>query len=150
MTAGYARVFRRIWRDEKFRTLSRDEKLAVLYLLSGQSNRIGYFAFSLALAAEDLGLDLDECRACIARGCAQLGWEYDASSGVILVPTWWKWNHPTSYDALTGYLTDLRDVPRSPLFARFVKCATALRSAYRPVFMKAIRHAERAVAQAVE
>jgi hypothetical protein len=142
MTQGYSKIFRRIWRDEKFRALAPNEKLAAFYLLSGQSNRIGYFAFSMALAAEELGLPLDECRARISSSGAALGWALDEPSGVVLIPTWWKWNPPPNPDALKGALTDLQDVPRSSLLPQFIRASEHLRPEYRPVFAKAIRPLE--------
>jgi hypothetical protein len=149
MTLGYAKVFRRVWRDERLRALTRNDKLTAIYLLSGQSNRLGYFALSVALAAEDLGIDIGDCRESIRRVCATLGWPWDEETGVLLISTWWKWNHPPNYDALKGYLTDLEDVPRSPLLVRFVEGARFLGQRYRPIFTKAIERLDETVLETV-
>ena len=52
--ARYRKIDPRTWKDEKFRGLSSEEQLIVFYVLTAQSNRIGLFNFSPAMAAEDL------------------------------------------------------------------------------------------------
>jgi hypothetical protein len=141
MTQGYAKIFRRIWDDEKFRALTSGDKLTALYLLSGPSNRVGFFVISVSLAAEKCRVRARFCQKSIRTVCDALGWLWDERTNVILIPTWWKWNHPPSYDALTGYLTDLQDVPRSPLWAQFIEGAQCLRPEYRELFAKIIHRA---------
>ena len=52
--ARYRKIDPRTWKDEKFRVLLSEEKLIAFYVITAQSNRIGLFNFSPAMAAEDL------------------------------------------------------------------------------------------------
>lgn len=54
--ARYRKVDPRFWRDEAVRGLDVTDKAIALYVITAQSNRVGIFNFSPALAAEDLGM----------------------------------------------------------------------------------------------
>ena len=53
----YRKIDPRVWKDEKFFRLNPEEKLIALYVITAQSNRIGLFSFSSAMACEELGMD---------------------------------------------------------------------------------------------
>ena len=116
---SYRKVDRRFWKDEKVRALDPTDRLVALYLFTGQANRIGLFAFSPGMAAEDTGLDLDTFRERCRMVCKALGWTWDEQAGVLYLPTWWKYDPPEYDNHLIGSLKDLTAVPRSPLFDLF-------------------------------
>jgi hypothetical protein len=138
MTAGYSKVFRRIWSDERFRLLTSPDKLVALYLLTGQSNRIGYFFLSPALAAEALGLPVLDCQEAIQRVCEAMAWGWDDAASVVIIPTWWKWNPPHNQNNLLGYLQDLQEVPRSALLPKFLKGRKWLTISLQDTFTNAV------------
>jgi len=53
--ARFRKIDPRTWRDEKFRHLDPLDKLIAFYILTGQTNRIGIFNFSPAMAVEEIG-----------------------------------------------------------------------------------------------
>lgn len=117
----YRKIFTRLWRNPEFADLLDGEKLLALYVLSGpQANRIGLFRFSIGEAAEDLGLTVKVVTARLTAICKAFGWVFDTQSRVLWIPTWWVWNDPKeNLKAFQGALTDLNDVPKTPLIARF-------------------------------
>ena len=115
----YRKVVPRFWKDEKVRRLDHDHKLIPFYLITGQSNRIGLFSLSPGMAAEDTGLTVETFTERCRNVCRALKWEWDEQAGVVYIPTWWKYNQPENPNNVIGCLTDLADVPNSPLVARF-------------------------------
>lgn len=119
MAQGFARLYRRFWADEKVRQLGPEEKLVAAYLLTGQSNRIGLFRFSVGMAEDDTGIPRKRLDTLLDRVCDTLGWGYDKGAGVIFIRSWWRWNAPESPLTMTGYLKDLADIPNTPLRNEF-------------------------------
>ncbi len=118
--AKYRKLFPRIWTDERFARFTRDEKLLTIYCLTcRQCNRIGIYQFSPALASEELGLTLDKVNTVLDTLCDRLSWKYDKANRVLYFPTWWKYNKPDNPKAMIGYLTDLDELPQTPLLQDF-------------------------------
>lgn len=117
--ARYRKIYPRIWTDEKFRTLSRAEKLDALYILTAQCNRIGIFRFSPAMAAEDLGTPPATFARRFANVCRTLGWKWDVENRVLYLPRWWKYNLPQNPNQFQACLADLHDLPATPLAEEF-------------------------------
>src|SRR5690349_17827184 len=113
----YRKIFTRIWRNEEFRALTKGEQVLTLYVLSGpQTNRIGLFLFSLGEASEDLGVAPKALAAQLQSVCRAFGWEFDAKARVVWIPSWWTFNDPKdNWKTFKGALSDLNDVPRTPL-----------------------------------
>lgn len=120
--ARYRKIDPRLWRDEKFRRLSRDEKLIAIYIITAQSNRIGIFSFSPALACEELDMVPATFRERFQTVTSTLGWCFDEAARVLFLPTWWRYNPPENANNVIGSLKDLDDVPDSPLISVF--CTT--------------------------
>jgi hypothetical protein len=90
MARKYRKIDPRIWSDERFSLLSDAEKVLAMYILTcPQCNRIGLFRFSLALAAEDLGVPPVRMSERFAKVCDTFRWKWDAGAKVIYLPTWW-------------------------------------------------------------
>lgn len=123
MAAKYRKVDPRTWKDEAFRALSIEEKLIALYIITAQSNRIGLFYFSPAMACEDLGMaDVPDTYAIrFLAVCKAFSWQWDEAAKVIFIPTWFKYNQPENDKHMIGMLADLEDVPKTDLQKRFVE-----------------------------
>ncbi|MDA2935276.1 hypothetical protein MYX82_13185 [Acidobacteria bacterium AH-259-D05] len=115
----YRKIDPRTWRDEKFRRLDPEGKLIAFYVLTAQSNRIGIFNFSPAMAAEEIGIDPETFAERFGKVCQTLNWEWDESSRVVYLPTWWKYNTPENPNVVIGLLNDVGDIPTTPLLSRF-------------------------------
>lgn len=119
MAAKYRKIDPRIWKDEKFRSLSESEKLVAIYCVTAQSNRIGIFCFSPALACEDLEMLPPTFAKRFGNVCHTLFWGWHSASRVLFLPTWWKYNRPDNANVMAGCLNDLDDIPASPLIDLF-------------------------------
>lgn len=139
MAAKYRKIDPRIWYDEKFRTLSREEKLVAIYCLTAQSNRIGMFRFSEALAAEDLDMPQETFRKCFRRVCHAFGWQFDEAARVLLIRKWFRYNQPDNPNVLKSCLEDLHDVPQTSLISAFRSCIEFLPQPLHEVFLEAIK-----------
>ena len=122
MARKYRKIDPRIWSDERFSLLPDTEKVVALYVLTcPQSNRVGIFRFSLALASEDLGVTPIRIAERFAKVCDTFRWKWDASAKVVYLPTWWKYNQPENPKHLIGCLEDLADLPATKLAAEFAE-----------------------------
>jgi len=115
----YRKLDPRFWKDEKIRHLSQIEKLISLYAFTGQSNRIGLFSFSPGEAVEDLGLSRQTFAKGFGKVCKILSLGGDSEARVLYLPTWWKYNHPENPNVLKSILTDLHELPQTPLITEF-------------------------------
>lgn len=118
--AKYRKIDTRIWNDEKFQQLEPMDKYLAIYCLTAQCNRIGIFKFSIALAAEDMGMVPETLREGLARVCETLNWSFDEARRVLYFPRWWKYNAPESRNVMIGCLKDLHDVPETHLIRDFL------------------------------
>jgi len=134
--ARYRKIDPRTWKDEKFRALSSDEKLIAFYVLTAQSNRIGLFNFSPAMAAEDLETLLQTFLKGFENVCQQLRWMFDQRSRVVYIPTWFKYNCPENPNVLKSCLQDLHDLPETPLLEAFATNLTYLPQTFHATFLK--------------
>ena len=116
---AYRKIDPRIWRDEKFRDFSRDEKLIVFYCLTAQTNRVGIFNFSPAMAAEELDMPLKAFMEAFRKVLKSLRWGYDERLRVLYIPTWWKYNKPENPNVVKGSLKDLKELPKTELLHDF-------------------------------
>jgi hypothetical protein len=132
VAAKYRRIDPRFWRDEKVQKLRPLEKLIAMYCFTGpETNRVGIYPLSVALGAELTGLNKPEFVKSFVSVNKALSWQWDLSSRVIYLPTWWKYNQPENRSHLIGCLTDTHDVPSCGLMHMFF-----LNSSYLPLEMK--------------
>lgn len=136
MAAKYRKIDPRIWKDEKFRSLDESEKLVAIYCVTAQSNRIGIFTFSPAMASEDLGTLPPTFAKRFGNVCRTLIWEWDSTSRVLYLPTWWKYNRPDNVNVMAGCLHDLDDLPASPLVEKFLGNSVYLPDTFAAVLTK--------------
>lgn len=126
MAQRYRKIDPRMWRDENIRKLDHIEKLIAIYAFTAQSNRIGIFNFSPALAAEDLNLELHVFRLFFEKVCRTFEWRFDDKLRVLYIPSWWKYNAPENPSVLKNCLNDLHDLPATPLLSHFFANSTHL------------------------
>lgn len=136
MAQKYRKIDPRIWSDEDFVRMGHLEKLIVIYCLtSNQTNRIGIFRFSMAMAAEDLDTLPLTFQEGFGKVCQTLNWEYDSASRTLYIPNWWRYNEPDNANWMVSCLDDLHDVPRSYLLDKFKRNISFLsRKCNVPVF----------------
>lgn len=127
----YRKLYPLFWEDEKIQALDPLDKLLAIYIFAGQqSNRIGLYCLSPGMAEDYTGIQskrmgerfdgVDESMPKrIERVCRHLGWEWDPTTRVVYISTWWKYNTPENPNVLIGNLDDLDSVPHSYLVARF-------------------------------
>lgn len=96
------------------------EKAILPYCLAVQSNRIGVFNFSVGRAAEDLETLPQTFQEGFANVLRLTGWEFDSTSRVLYIPTWWKFHTPENHNVIIGNLKDLRSVNKSELVDKFM------------------------------
>lgn len=136
----YRRLYTRLWAHPAFAAMSDGPRLACLYVLTGpQQNRLGFARLSIAAAAEDLRVSIKVFRAHLEMVCAAFGWRFDADARVLLIPSWWKFNEPQNSKHLLGCLSDLADVPDTPLLAEFARGVDRIPPTMRSLFEARIR-----------
>lgn len=139
MAPRYRKIDPRIWNDEKFRALSREEKLIALYVLTAQSNRLGFFKFSKALAAEDLNLPVETFAKGFEKVCKALAWRFDPEARVLLIPKWFRYNCPENPNVLKSCLEDLHELPQTPLISEFASCIQYLPQTFHETFREGLQ-----------
>jgi len=132
---AYRKIFKRLWRNHDFLSLPDGARVWTLYVLTGpQTNRIGLFRLSLATAADDLHRTIRDVTTHMEVTCQVFGWEYDAAAKVCWIPSWWKWNPPKENEkAFRGAMSDLADVPRCELVAKFCQHTVYIPEALRAI-----------------
>lgn len=120
MASKYRRIDPRIWGDEKFAKLDMLDRQIVFYLLtSTQTNRIGIFKFSPAMAAEELGTTLEDFCQRFKTVCKTFDWAWDQERKVVYLRSWWKYNHPENRNVFFSCLKDVADLPQTDLLNEF-------------------------------
>jgi len=152
----YRRLYTRLWSHPAFLQLTEGERLTCVYLLTGrQQNRIGFARMSPAVGAEELNVTPGTFSKRLERVCSAFGWQFDAGARVLLIPSWWRFNDVTNSSHLKGCMSDVAEVPPTPLIERFAaEAMRQLPEPLRPSFVDQIRHRlpngiAQAVAQAV-
>ncbi len=126
MAARFRKVDPRTWDDEGFFSLPPPAKLLAIYIITAQSNRCGLFVYSHARAQEHVGINRDSYPIAFGKVCHTFNWTYHEASRTMYIPSWWKYNAPENAKHLKGCLTDLHDLPATPLLETFWKNTTHL------------------------
>lgn len=108
----YRRVYQRLWRHANFRGLSADEKVLALYLVTGpQTNLIGWYRFSPALAAEDINVPISQIRKRLTTVLAAFEWEFDDATQLLWIRSWHRWNPPNGVHSRTAWRREIERMP---------------------------------------
>lgn len=88
-----------------------------------ESNRCGLFRFSIADAADRLGVETGIALDHLTALAEAFGWQYDRQSRVLWLRTWWERNPHlcANESAVRGCIRDLQSLPRTPLLKAFVE-----------------------------
>lgn len=135
MKDRFFKMTKMIWKDPDFLGLKESEKLITFYCLSGsQTNFIGIFNFSIALAAEDFETSPQSFRKAFEKVCKAFGWKYDNANRVLYIPSWWKTNTPNNPNVLKSFLADMQDLPQTPLLKDFINNRERLPESFHETF----------------
>lgn len=119
VAAKYRKLNPRMWDDEKFARLSTEEKLMAVWLLTGpRTLRCGFVLWSPGLASDHTGINGNRIDTVCHTVCHTLNWGFDPDSKTVFFPNWYRYNQVDNEKHLKGCLSDLEDVPATPLFAR--------------------------------
>lgn len=136
----YRKIYPRLWRHPGFLALKPSARELVLYLLSGpQANAIGLFHFSVATAAEDLGIGADTLRKALSDIAVTFDWRFDADARVLYIPSWWRWNKPENDNVLKGNCKALSEIPSCGLVDAFASNTETLPETLRETFVECCR-----------
>lgn len=132
----FRKIYTRLWRNPVFRALPDADKVMTLYLLSGpQTNRIGLFYVSIVTAAEDLDSTPELVRDRLRRVCEAFDWLFDAIANVLWIPSWWDFNSPSeNLKNMQGALSDLHELPTTPLIGQFANHLAFVPEGLHPLF----------------
>lgn len=139
--ARYRKFDPRFWKDEKVRSLTLTEKAIASYCITGQCNRIGIFSFSPGEGAEDLDIKPGTFGEGFKKVVKVLRFGWDEKARVMYLPRWWKYNTPENPNVLKAYLSDLHEVPNSPLIELFTKNLIYLPETFHITFAEGIAKA---------
>jgi len=139
--ARYRRFDPRFWKDEKVRGLTLTEKAVAAYCITGQCNRIGIFSFSPGEAAEDLEIKPGTFAEAFEKVVKRFRFGWDEKARVLYLPRWWKYNTPENPNVLKAYLSDLHEVPQSPLISLFSKNLAYLKPTFHESFAEGLAKA---------
>jgi hypothetical protein len=151
--ARYRKVDPRIWGDENFRPLSKEEKLVALYILSGdQTNPIGIFCFSQAKCAEDLDISLQDFDRIFSKVLKVFRWKFDRKRKVLYIPTWWKYNTPENPNVLKSFAPFIQGLPQTYLYKHFASnlrhLAETFHESFRETFPEHLEESSKALGKA--
>lgn len=121
MARRYRKIDPRTWDDEGFQKLPAVAKLVALYCVTGQSNRCGIFVYSHGRALEHTSVNQESYAIAFAKVLDTLKWSYHEASRVLYIPTWWRYNPPENPKHLSGCLSDIHDLPATPLLREFYR-----------------------------
>jgi len=138
----YGAVDHKFWTNGAAKRLLNDtEKLAFLYLLtSPHSNMIGFYRLPLQYMAHDLEWTVDEARDMMKRLCQEETGPlvmYDYAREVVLIPAHLKYNSPGKGNREAGAMSQLDELPPTPLHHEFWGCVRKHASSLRQLQSKA-------------
>lgn len=112
----FSRVERKMWRDEKFRSLSAPAPNAQTlwqYLLTGPHNTVipGLFVLGMGTLAEELNWPLEATRECFYELTAAGMVRFDAVTRLMWLPNSMKYNPPANPNIVAGWKEDWALLP---------------------------------------
>ena len=126
----YQKIESRIWFDEKFRVLTKDQKMLFFYILTcPHGNLIGLFVLPIGYISEDLKSLPKDLRKDIKILQEAHLIEYDEDTAVLWVKNFLKHNQVTNPNQRIAALSILKELPKSPLLFKFVSACEGLNKA---------------------
>ena len=143
----YRKVDPRIWNDSKFLSLSDQEQLTFLYLLTHPNlTMLGMLRTKKEAIFYERGWDISACRSVWQTLC-QLGLIVYDDVGLVWIPNFLKYNEPESPSVVKSWRNVLDLLPECPVYFRGVSAAYQYCKARSSAFEQAFRQS---VGQAVK
>ncbi len=119
----YTKVYSRIWRDSRVKSLSSEDRELYLYLrTSPHLNMVGFYYLPIVYAADDLQRPLER----VSEGFRNLSKtgliRYDEANSVVLVVDYLRDNPLENPNQAKGACSILGELPKTPLFLDFLEC----------------------------
>lgn len=119
--AEYAKVYKKLWNNKRFRGLSEDGRALWQYIITcPHLNSIGYFILPLSYITDDLQWLPErlpkpfEELLTIPSGPDATGWiKYDETGRTLLIPSWFEHNPVDNPNTFKKCLAELSEIPKS-------------------------------------
>lgn len=119
--AEYSKVYKKIWKNKKFKDLKDEQKFLFLYLLScPHANILGFYYLPKKYISSDLSWSpskIAQHLKILSKGLIK----YDEENKVILILSWLEHNPLVSDNHVKKAQAELSEVPDTPLHQEFVK-----------------------------
>jgi uncharacterized phage protein (TIGR02220 family) len=125
--AEYAKLYKKLWTNSKFMTLSDDAKLLWIYIISSpHSSCSGVYRLSKGYIMGDLKWEAKRLAKAFDSLLAKEMIKYDPDVEVILIPSWFEHNVIVSKTQLTKAEMELEELPQTILAQEFNAIIEAL------------------------
>lgn len=136
----YRKIESRLWNDAKFVALSDDGKLVFLLILSHPNmTAVGAMKGSAATLSEDLGWTVQRSEKGLAEVLRKGLVERDQKARLIVLPNFFKYNHPDNPNVLKAWVGSLDQLPECNLKAKVIQRLETLSKGFSEAFQKAFR-----------
>lgn len=128
--AEYSKIFKKIWKNKKYRSLKDSQKLLWLYLLSSpHANVLGFYCLPKAYISSDMGWSSQKTAQNLAVLSKALI-KYDEENQIILISSWFEHNPLSSENHIKKAQAELSEVPETPLYQEFIEIIEKLPDGY--------------------
>lgn len=118
----YVKVFSDMWISEDFKSLSANEKVLFLYLLSCEHcNAIGFYRLPIGYINADIGVDSKTIETCLASLEKRGMISYDKQSSMVLVRNYLRWNFLENENQMKSAVKSFEQLKRTRLDCEFVQ-----------------------------
>ncbi len=122
----YVKVAVRIWRDEKFRTLSDEEQFLYIYILtSPHSNMAGYFVLPDMYIMEDLGWAKETVTQTLSKLLGKGLINRCETTSVTLLENYFRYNPIQNPNQAKGVINKVKELPKNSLVEDFISACEA-------------------------
>jgi hypothetical protein len=113
---------RKTWRKTRFRELTVQQQLLLLYLWTGpEVINPGVYYIGVPTIADDLPFSEKSVRSSLKSLEAQGWFRYDSRAKVIFFPKWADYDRPKNQSVIISYLNHVKDLPDTELKGEFLK-----------------------------
>lgn len=118
----YRTIDSSVWNDPRIRKLDTTSKLLAFYLITNDRSHVtGLYFFSLALASDELNIDITKIRKSFKLLCEVNFCQWDEERRVVWVRNMWKRQPHANvhYARVENYFLTLNGTPLVPLFLKY-------------------------------
>lgn len=118
----FRKIVRKTWRKTRFRELTVQQQLLLLYLWTGpEAINPGFYYIGVPTIADDLPFSEKTVRSSLKSLEAQGWFRYDSRAKVIFFPKWADYDRPKNPSVVISYLNHVKDLPDTELKGEFLK-----------------------------